>query len=553
MATDIGYKLVSYNTSWVNDCNNNQLHPNLSESASIVAKAKAMGKIEKKKDETGVFVDVFVEKEGPSLDGLRMALADTATAYIKSKMMLNGGADFIALIEQTVHVPPDSHANYDAFGKAKNGGNPPSNKQDLGEDQNKEFGILRRIDKLKLHDSSTEDINREGYNVVYDMVVNHTMKQYAGEGIGIAFHGRLMDTILTWNQLEHPVVQELNKKFPNVIARTNRNVHYYSDDLGKVVCFDETGKQVYYKGSEKAADLGRPIIMSAGIKNGTTLNVLVAAHGPNIFNLKFDTEDGQKQIKEVLNDENFKTQVDELFETVGNSIGRFINAGLASVTDKSALTNVEHVNVFFGGDMNDPRGQLLEAMVAKGLAIKVGVKDFKVQFNYNLGERIIPKNGDVSQYGYENLLSCCANADSIKENTESTKSRNLTTEALGSIEPKRIDGYPVDFFKPENFGYNGDYALFGSSDPNSPVYELKLDNVPQQEYEENATKVIASDHLPVVSQRAVSTDVQSMTGGGRRRTLKKCCRRHRRQRSINHKRDRNNNNKHKRTSRRCRR
>ena len=80
------YTLVSYNTSWVNDCNDNQLHPNLSEAASIVAKAQEMGKIVNgnfvKKDDDGNFVD------DKNLGTLRMKLADTATEYISSKIYI---------------------------------------------------------------------------------------------------------------------------------------------------------------------------------------------------------------------------------------------------------------------------------------------------------------------------------------------------------------------------------------------------------------------------------------------------------------------------------
>ncbi len=522
-----GYLLVSYNTSWANDCSNNQLHPGLSESASIVAKANHMGKIQNVNGGK-----VFVNTETPTLDGLRMALADTATSYIQSKMA--NGADFIAMIEQTIHVPPTSHANYDRFGIDKLRGE-PANKQDLGA-QNNDFGILRRIKMLQMNDASVENI-KDGYNIVYDMVVNHTL-DYGGEGIGIAFHNRLMDSILSWNQLEHPVVQLLNsgtllkkkknandpneKITENVIGRSNPTVHYYSDDLGQVLCFDESNKQIYFNAGGVAADLGRPIIMTAGIKGTTTLNVLVSAHGPNIFNLKFDAGNGQKlQIKDVVDNKEYKGKVDELFETVRTSIGRFINAGLRSVSD--SLSQIETVNVFFGGDMNDPRGQLLESMIDKnnGLKIEIGDKTFDVKFNYDLGPRTIPKDGNDSQYGYPDILSCCANADSIKQNVaQPFKSRNLQVKAIGPIAPTRIDGYPEDFFKPENFGYNGDYALFGSNVA-YPPYVLRLDNAPQQEYEENGVKVIASDHLPVTSEPAAGRQPETRGGRNRRRTVKR--------------------------------
>jgi hypothetical protein len=534
------YTLVSYNTSWVNDCNDNQLHPGLSESASIVAKANEMGKIVNVNG-----VKTFIDEEKPNLNGLRMALADTATTYINSKMAK--GADFIALIEQMIHVPKGSHANYDAFGNAKIGKEPP-NKQDIG-DNNNNFGILRRINTLGLNDASVDGL-KPGYNVVYDMIENYTLPTGGGEGIGIAFKYDLMDTILEWNKTDQPVVQKLNNgsiiPTQNVITYA-APVHYYSDDLGQVLCFDENGKQIYYNAGGKAADLGRPIIMTAGVKGTDTLNILVAAHGPNIYNLKFDTidENGnpvQKQIKDVLyrvkdaksniTSKDYTTEVNTLFETVRKSISRFITTGLNSVVNKGALSSVTTVNVFFGGDMNDPRGQLLESILINGFEIQIGDKPYSVKFNYTLGNRKVASTIDESQYGYEQLLSCCANTDSVKS-TNDTKSRKPTLGAVGPIKPERIDNYPVDFHKPENFGYNGDYALFGSTLESSST--LSIDNASQQIYEENGVNVIASDHLPVVSIATVN-ETQPQITGGKRRTAKKRPKRTRRRGHRQHKR-----------------
>ena len=498
------YTLVSYNTSWVNDCNDNQLHPNLSEAASIVAKQKDLKKME-----------VVTFGDDTNLGKLRMNLADTATEYIRSKMgnETTKGADFIALIEQMIHVPRGSHANYDAISDIfKEKGRDVINVQDIG--NNEEFGILRRIKKLDLNDASVDGL-KSGYNVVYDMIENYTLQNGGGEGIGIAFKDELMDTILEWNKIKHPVVERLNNGITHPIHKFEIKtsikpaiVHYYSDDLGQVICFEEDGiTPKYYNGSGQAADLGRPIIMTAGLKGTDTLNILVAAHGPNIFNMKFDVKndkgeviigsDGkkvQKQVSQIIDKE--PETVNELFTNVRESISRFINDGLSKTTINEPQ-NIKNVNVFFGGDMNDPRGQLLESLLDKGIEIKIKNKPYQVNFHYNLKERREANNAETSQYGYENLLSCCANKDSILADN-GDKSRSPPGKS-GPIDPTVINGYPADFHKPENFGYNGDYALFGSTLNSTST--LSLDNVPEQQYTDPETNVtvIASDHLPVIS------------------------------------------------------
>jgi hypothetical protein len=582
------YKLLSYNTSWVNDACNNQLHNFLSESASIVAKARALNRVN--------------EIEPNKLDKFRMELADQATSYIKEKM--DAGYDFIALIEQTIHVPKDSHANYDSFGKkwttyapsyydkqnmdiinkintemnndndklvynvtlsniagtddekitaikgmvpninaevvklnktidALNGVRKndqkkplpkllsipiPSNQQDVV--NNTEFGILRRIGNLKLNDISVEQMDAsKPYSVVYDQVINPTLQDGpGGEGIGIAFKTSLVDTMLVWNQSVHPVRQRLLNNGYNILGgadftkslNEDKNVHYYSDDMGDVVCYDESRNLKYYNGTGAAADLGRPIIMTAGVK-GQTLQIFVALHGPNIFNMKFNTSelgaDGnpvQKQLKEVVDNTDYDKQVINMFDSIGESIGRFINAGLNSATNKDVLSGVDAVNLFVGGDANDPRSQLLQSIMIKGIQVKIN-NNFKTTFDI--------KFGYFFGNDFGKLYSCCANADSIKESA----GRNIMMKAVGPIESIRDSNYPDKFYKPENFGYNGDYALFGSYPGYKHKYVLKLDDIPSQ-YKDNKideNDIIVSDHLPVISY------VSAATGGKSKRSKSK--------------------------------
>ena len=90
--------LLSYNTSFVNDCHNNQLHPGLSESASLMQKA-----IEEYKGEATYEKLVEQTAFGESLEKLRRAYDERNTKYIKEKLDKKN-MDFVSLIEQTIHV-----------------------------------------------------------------------------------------------------------------------------------------------------------------------------------------------------------------------------------------------------------------------------------------------------------------------------------------------------------------------------------------------------------------------------------------------------------------
>jgi hypothetical protein len=107
---------------------------------------------------------------------------------------------------------------------------------------------------------------------------------------------------------------------------------------------------------------------------------------------------------------------------------------------------------------------------------------------------------------------------------DDTKSSNPANQLIDRIEYIR-DNYPTDFISPEQFGYNGDYALFGSSDENNKQkYVMKIPNKSDPDYElqevtsatDPTSKVIASDHLPVYSM----VDTGTKLGGRRTRRHK---------------------------------
>jgi len=129
-------------------------------------------------------------------------------------------------------------------------------------------------------------------------------------------------------------------------------------------------------------------------------------------------------------------------------------------------------------------------------------------------------------------LTCCANANSVNN-------PNNTINTLGNVDNNTLvrvnDNYPTDFFKPKNFAYYGDYALFGSSD-RPPLYSMQKDNDIIQQYEETDKLIIASDHLPVISTINLSTSGLGSIpedyeiGGGRRKTIRRNKKTHKRMR-----------------------
>jgi hypothetical protein len=461
-----------------------------------------------------------------------MILADKSTDYIAAKM--TEGYDFIALIEQLIHVPTDTHANYDSFTFVKETRTQKGLQQDIV--KNEDFGILRRMNRLKsqgLTDVSVVPTTNQSipvestkYGIVYDHIV-HTDAGF-GEGIGIIFKQGLIDTPLSWKKNSQPIYKLLAQKGSDNVNIGDLNVRYYSDDLGKFVAPKaNTNDPILSKSNtNNVADLARPIIMTAGIK-GNTLNIFVAFHGPNILNLYYwgtsetnINQDERKQLKNLLNDSAFSEQITTIFNFIAKGISDFINEGLArtlepetsvAVTQNSLLSEVNEVNVFLGGDANDPKGTMLNSLLMKGLSINVKTRTFPVKFTYAI---------DITKPN-PNLLTCCANADSVKNPTGTFTLGNVNQATLD-----RVNTYPPNFFKPVEFAYYGDYALFGSN-VTPPQYSMQKDNDIKQQYEKNDKLIIASDHLPVISTVNLSSIAlvpipeDEEIGGGRRKTVRR--------------------------------
>jgi hypothetical protein len=585
---------MSYNTSWVLDCSRNQFNAGLSESAAIIHK---MAHITGKTNIEELFND---PNYADNLDTFRLALADKATEYIKAKITDN--YDFLALIEQSMHLPKDDHANYDEISDGGNKQKYMTNKFDL-DNENENYGFLRRMKKLELDRTNPAGQN---YTVAYDNCINRPFN--AGEGIAILYKKTLVDNPLTWDQSVNPnssgefnKIPDLNdptkiNKIPITNGKFNKSgpINFYSDDLGPIICKDATGNVIYVK-ANGVSDEGRPIILTGGLTNDGTLNLFMAAHGPNILNLFENTEgfktliaeekkliaeekklsDEEKKLSDEENtlskeentaDENRKKEITArkqeintekqphsiknfaedkltgLFQQSGAAISGFVQKAIDACTNNDIMSSVTKCQLFIGGDFNDAWGHILTGIVNNGIPVKINDKPMTITFNYpelKLDKR--GKFGKSKNVGYD-LMSCCANADSVIDPNEQfplgpiipptgTTDADTTTNTKKLIE--RLGKYPNEFYKPEKFGYNGDYALFGTSDTSDKSeYELKLDNNDAQKYTATDKTVIASDHLPVISN--IKTNAGSYGGKRRYKTLvmRKKNRRTRRKKNI---------------------
>ena len=489
---------------------------------------------------------------GSNLDTFRMRMADHSTIYLSKIIKNSQSVDFIALIEQSVHVPKTNHANYDSI---------LLNQFDLTEKnvKNMDYGILKRIKNLGLHDIDSQNLDESNldepkkyeYACVYDNVVSNYAivngKAAVSEGIAIVFKKSLFDVQMKWTNTNSAHLKELSRTY-RLEKDEEKEISYYSADSGPAICTE--ANLVTVRGTP---DGGRPIIMTAGYTSGEsmTLHIFVAIHGPNIPQLlpkdKYDLEMSKPekernftkhQLKNVYDTTVYDTTVDELFIKVANSITKFINEGLSK--SNTIIDKPTKVLLYLGGDFNDPRGLILKTLMEKPiiidctinnveLKIPVSFKNHKAYLSNKINEQVTPA---TTQARYTNLQSCCANADSLKvNNVDILKTRNPFGAFNGRFDIVNTDDnlvkflenffmkpYPKGFTDPENYGYNGDYALFGDSSDDK--YNQTLDIEKKDELKillpQNTLPTIniySSDHLPVVSN---TYQIQKPVGGKRR-------------------------------------
>lgn len=224
-----------------------------------------------------------------------------------------------------------------------------------------------------------------------------------------------------------------------------------------------------------------------------------------------------------------KTILNAVFKRLNKCIGDVITQAFASTTNLPE--SITEARLFLGGDFNDPRGDALKDLQTNGIQISLpnlpNIKEIEFLDTTNPDE----------------ILTCCANRESQlwrrklefnKETDEDLEQiqKDQTphlTKTTGSLETAfdRIlvaDKYPEGFSKSENFGYNGDYVLFGSSNGAPPESTMSIKNPDAQLLTFNkdaaSCNVMASDHLPVYASVNIITqpvEVLEEKKGGRRR------------------------------------
>jgi hypothetical protein len=601
-------KLVSYNTSWVNDCHPSQSLKNtgMTESSSILAKAiQLYNSKESNTEKINVEKDGYAkgdadadiqklysdEEIGDHFLKLRQTLNSKNNEFLKTMITGDENADFLALIEQMIHVDANNSANYDDF---------LANPFDVGE-ENVNYGILKRLKDLGVVEdivqpsNNDKDTQQYTHACVYDNIVNgkgnldrinNPNKSGIVEGIAIVYRKNLFDegSMAEWNRNDLPSFQKLqylgNLKFKE-LNNPSITTKYYSDDSGFGVCNPKgIEEDPVFVSRFGASDGGRPIIMTAGMK-GNDMVVLVAIHGPNIPNLykykdfkiwkeseKYEeykkwkstpidetgkSEEELKKIQKMKEEwqkyeesikgkpepilfvaEQLKNQsidaTSELFDIVRTSISTFISGGLSTITNKdkfSNFNNSSNISIYLGGDFNDARGLILQDIIKTPFEIKFKINEDEYTKNVSfagyssLESQTKDSNDPITdtQGRYTSLYSCCANGDSLDGNYRTTigKDGNPTINSMGNgkFDAEHLFAFSKlsenmkngEFINPANYGYNGDYALYGSSEPNSNgVQNMVLYNSPSI----MVGSFYPSDHLPVISRSAAA-------GGGRRR------------------------------------
>lgn len=606
--------LVSYNTSYVNDCHLSQFNGFMSESTSILAKAIKIYNskhtdfpikleyekrdkpkppvppkpvhpdkevTEQQKSEHKVQTEIY-EKNlnlyfesinvdtkitedytrlisepeiGNYLENLRIRMSVRNTNYLN--FLIENKVDFISLIEQIAHVGPDNHAYYDMF---------LNNKLDLGEDQNDKYGILYRLKQMPSVEDIDEPDRRKNptykytYACVYDTIVNCQGQMpknpiylsSVAEGISIIYKKSIFGrtpVLAVWKNTSSESVKKL-KKLNHEQKIIERNVHYYSDDSGLSICYTDgdLDKPLKFVTNRGTADGGRPIIMTAGFNSETkSLIILVAIHGPNIPNLfaaGTNLNDSKNQLKN-----RFDSEIDALFDQVRTSISNFINSGIDLIDNKTDFenTDIQKVEVYLGGDFNDARGLILKSLINRkkkekkeefsdensdnqtsGLNLNFKLGEYRAKPVIFSGYQDLTKLDNINeptdpikqtQGRYKSLYSCCANGDSLNYEKR-LDGEKLNTQGNGVFDKMHLYDLSTfspsmktqEFVDPQNFGYNGDYALYGtnSTDFINTLQYMVLDKNPILKVN---GLVYSSDHLPVIS----STDRIPFSRGGRRR------------------------------------
>lgn len=544
--------LLSYNTSFVNDCHNNQLHPGLSESASLMQKAIEEYRDKGKGEAT---YEKLVEQTdfGESLENLRRAYDTRNTKYIKEKLDKKN-MDFVSLIEQTIHVGKNN-ADYEHCYYVQE--TLPSTNLDLEYKydktgsiveptniKNEDYGFLKKLkafeNVLNISDETKDiDVNdKYKYFCVFDTVMTIPPK----EGISMIFNKNLIDPgkILTWRNTDVPnrrknIDKGRLRKSDGKAQNLESKVRFYSSDMGPPLCYSDydyeemTGTVLQYKAPNGGTDAGRPLIIAGGIKEDT-LVLFVAFHSPNFLNLSKKQEDGNYvNLLDPINrdslEEDYKTLIVKFKTSFVGELDRAISK--SGVEDNA----YRHIDMYIGCDSNDAKGHFLYELVfnslkIKGKTIRFSMKRETKQAIKDCGSKIPQPPGSKKMDDVcDPFLACCANSDSQwNPTTNIEKTGPLNKDLFDRVKDK--EKYKENFQKYGNFGYLGDYVLYGSSDQTvSAAYnnDMKKDVTILGD-----NTNIPSDHLPIIQERPN----KPVTTGGKRRTRRRGRRSTRRKKKL---------------------
>jgi hypothetical protein len=521
-----------------------------------------------------------------TLEGLRLSFADKISDYIAEQLKTTDKLkttdsiiDFVALTEQTIHVPEASKVYSKLHGLQQ---------FDIT-NENNNYGILRRIAKLNKTGVQIIDItdgtpppssgeNTPMYTIVYDNVANVELFK-AAEGISIIMNNQKYshNTLLQWNRNVLPVRKRLDTKYSqssqtsggtkdNDPINQNDSVYFYSDDLGQII-HDENitnvnvggeGSKVIVKrtvNGDLVPDMGRPIMLTAS-KLGTELYIFISVHSVNLYQLRavdrtnfirdnntIKLTDNAKEIyrnivsvpktvKELLTENTVtnpnteaKILVNTICQTICNGIGGFITAAFKNTIATEKLDDITKCYVLLGGDFNDSNHDIFNILTQTGLKFTINEKYTVVFPEVNIEK------------------TCCANADSVTPSTEASTLGPMDYTTLN-----RILSYPPDFISSEKFGYYGDYALCGlgtisgqeTTPPTPPTSEnMKIDTPNYCELKDtdgkSMTPVMPSDHLQVIT---TFTFTFGKKGGKRANNHRRRSRRYKTKKRVHHRKSR---------------
>ena len=517
----------------------------LSERSSVLQKF-----INTKNDKTKITFD--------ELEKYRSEIYDKQLDHLKSILNKVDNPDYFGLTELIVQMPNGNHAYYNHLEKKL------TNTYVFPEGKtNEDYGVAKMLIKLggliedKSEVKSVEsEVKSAKYDIFYDNIVHIDFKY--GEGVGMLVKKGLVDNYLEWDGSTRGVDAKL-------IDINEKRLHFWSTDSGYAL-----DNKNLFKNQTGGFDYGRPFIMTAGLYN-KTLRIFSNFHGPNLSNLWYSeklNEDKKpinaEQLKNIDNDE----LKEKIYKTIKNSIEESINKGLK----KSNLSNdaINKCEIYFTCDSNDSTGSLLEMILKDGINVNLPDNNqFTVTFNYdqitNVGkeenENTEGKEENENTKGlgkYKNIRTCCANCDSINDgrditsgcslpapiyyaNNDNTKTDDITIHYVENKINKvtydnRTDTFTIDksivlnenFINPANYGYNGDYSLYGTSNNPPPmkmtIYEGFVDEdhtIPSTE-----KKTPLSDHQGIMSEPSHDATKDPTTeapaeGGKRRRTRRK--------------------------------